>query len=381
MGIYFNPNNGSFRQAVRSQIYIDKTGLIKHMNKLLGTENKCVALSHARRFGKSQAAGMLDAYYSLGSDSRELFAPFEIAKDPEFELHLNKYNVIHLDVSSFEGTYKDKIVAGMKETIYRELKLEITDLLGVENAIASILADVYQKTGNQLVIIIDEWDCVVRNYTDKTDVVHEYLQFLHDLFKSEESKSFLALAYITGILPIKKIENESALNNFREYTMLNSKKLTSYYGFTDAEVKDLCTRFEMNYESVKAWYNGYLINGVHMYNPNSVVNAMLDQSLESYWKNTSSFKTINRLIQLNYAGLKDDILDILAGGKVRVKTTSFSNDLHDITSKDNAITALIHLGYLGFDAERSQAYLPNYEVATAYESALETGSWQEVARS
>jgi len=381
MGIYFNPNNGSFRQAVRSQIYIDKTGLIKHMNKLLGTENKCVALSHARRFGKSQAAGMLDAYYSLGSDSRELFAPFEIAKDPEFELHLNKYNVIHLDVSSFEGTYKDKIVAGMKEAIYRELKLEITDLLGVENAIASILADVYQKTGNQLVIIIDEWDCVVRNYTDKTDVVHEYLQFLHDLFKSEESKSFLALAYITGILPIKKIDNESALNNFREYTMLNSKKLTSYYGFTDAEVKDLCTRFEMNYESVKAWYNGYLINGVHMYNPNSVVNAMLDQSLESYWKNTSSFKTINRLIQLNYAGLKDDILDILAGGKVRVKTTSFSNDLHDITSKDNAITALIHLGYLGFDAERSQAYLPNYEVATAYESALETGSWQEVARS
>ena len=381
MGIYFNPNNGSFRQAVRSQIYIDKTGLIKHMNKLLGTENKCVALSHARRFGKSQAAGMLDAYYSLGSDSRELFAPFEIAKDPEFELHLNKYNVIHLDVSSFEGTYKDKIVAGMKEAIYRELKLEITDLLGVENAIASILADVYQKTGNQLVIIIDEWDCVVRNYTDKTDVVHEYLQFLHDLFKSEESKSFLALAYITGILPIKKIENESALNNFDEYTMLNSGNLSQYYGFTEEEVKKLCQKYNMEFDSIKAWYNGYFINELHMYNPNSVVSAMLRRQIASYWKNTSSFKTINRLIQLNYAGLKDDILDILAGGKVRVKTTSFSNDLHDITSKDNAITALIHLGYLGFDAERSQAYLPNYEVATAYESALETGSWQEVARS
>ena len=373
MGIYFNPNNGSFRQAVRSQIYIDKTGLIKHMNKLLGTENKCVALSHARRFGKSQAAGMLDAYYSLGSDSRELFAPFEIAKDPEFELHLNKYNVIHIDVSSFEGTYKDKIVAGMKEAIYRELKLEITDLLGVENAIASILADVYQKTGNQLVIIIDEWDCVVRNYTDKTDVVHEYLQFLHDLFKSEESKSFLALAYITGILPIKKIENESALNNFYEYTMLISCNLSQYYGFTEEEVKKLCQKYNMEFDSIKAWYNGYFINELHMYNPNSVVSAMLRRQIASYWKNTSSFKTINRLIQLNYAGLKDDILYILAGGKVRVKTASFSNDLHDITSKDNAITALIHLGYLGFDAERSQAYLPNYEVATAYESALETG--------
>lgn len=269
----------------------------------------------------------------------------------------------------------------MKEAIYRELKLEITDLLGVENAIASILADVYQKTGNQLVIIIDEWDCVVRNYTDKTDVVHEYLQFLHDLFKSEESKSFLALAYITGILPIKKIENESALNNFDEYTMLNSGNLSQYYGFTEEEVKKLCQKYNMEFDSIKAWYNGYFINELHMYNPNSVVSAMLRRQIASYWKNTSSFKTINRLIQLNYAGLKDDILDILAGGKVRVKTTSFSNDLHDITSKDNAITALIHLGYLGFDAERSQAYLPNYEVATAYESALETGSWQEVARS
>lgn len=269
----------------------------------------------------------------------------------------------------------------MKEAIYRELKLEITDLLGVENAIASIFADVYQKTGNQLVIIIDEWDCVVRNYTDKTDVVHEYLQFLHDLFKSEESKSFLALAYITGILPIKKIENESTLNNFDEYTMLNSGNLSQYYGFTEEEVKKLCQKYNMEFDSIKAWYNGYFINELHMYNPNSVVSAMLRRQIASYWKNTSSFKTINRLIQLNYAGLKDDILDILAGDKVRVKTASFSNDLHDIISKDNAITALIHLGYLGFDAERSQAYLPNYEVATAYESALETGSWQEVARS
>ena len=381
MGIYFNPNNGSFRQAVRSEIYIDKTGLIKHMNKLLGTENKCVALSHARRFGKSQAAGMLDAYYSLGSDSRELFAPFEIAKDPEFELHLNKYNVIHLDVSSFEGTYKDKIVAGMKETIYRELKLEIADLLGVENAIASILGDVYQKTGHQLVIIIDEWDCVVRNYADNPNVVHEYLQFLHDLFKSEESKSFLALAYITGILPIKKIENESALNNFDEYTMLDSGNLSQYYGFTEEEVKELCQKYNMEFDSIKAWYNGYLINGLHMYNPNSVVSAMRRHQIASYWKNTSSFTMINKLIQLNYAGLKDDILELMAGGRVDINTIKFQNDFTNVYSKDDALTALVHLGYLGYDAENNEAYLPNYEVATAFQAALETGSWHEVAES
>ena len=381
MGFYFNPGNESFKQAVLSQIYIDKTGLIHYMNGILGTENKCIALSHARRFGKSQAAGMLDAYYSIGSDSKELFMPFEIAKEPDFAQHLNKYNVIHMDISSFEGTYKAKIVDGIKENLCEDMRKSIPDLLPTDRPIAAILTDVYQKTGRKIVIILDEWDCVVRNYADKPEIVHEYLQFLHDLFKSEEAKTFLALGYITGILPIKQIENESALNNFREYTMLDSKRLTPYYGFTESEVRSLCQKYEMDFESVRAWYNGYLINGQHMYNPNSVVNAMLEHSLESYWKNTSSFKTINRLISMNFDGLKDDVLHMLAGGRVRVKTASFTNDLSEIASKDNALTALIHLGYLGYDKERSQAYLPNYEVATAYESALETGAWCEVAKS
>ena len=69
--------------------------------------------------------------------------------------------------------------------------------------------------------------------------MHKYLQFLHSLFKSEEAKSFLALGYITGILPIKKVKDESALNNFDEYTMISSTLLTEYFGFTEKEVKIL----------------------------------------------------------------------------------------------------------------------------------------------
>lgn len=379
MGTYFNPDNGSFKQAVRSFIYVDKTELIRHTNRVLGTEYKCIALSHARRFGKSQAAGMLDAYYSLGSDSRELFAPFKIARDEDFDKHLNKYNVIHLDVSSFEGTYQDNIVAGIKKVLYNDIKRSLPALIEPDNPISTILNDIYEQTKRQLVIIIDEWDCVVRNYADKPDVVHLYLQFLHDLFKSEESKSFLALAYITGILPIKKMENESVLNNFMEYTMLDSKKLTPYFGFTENEVRKLCERFKMDFESVKTWYNGYLLNGIHMYNPHSVSSAMFHQFLDSYWRNTSSFTTINRLITLNWAGLKDDVLNMLAGGRADVNVINFKNDLSCIYSRDDALTALIHLGYLGYDADNREAYMPNYEVATAFQSALQTGEWQDVA--
>ena len=206
---------------------------------------------------------------------------------------------------------------------------------------------------------------MIRNSNDK-EIVHKYLQFLHTLFKSKESKSFLALAYITGILPIKKIQDESALNNFREYTMLKSKQITEYYGFTEEEVRGLCKDYDMDFESTKAWYNGYLMDGKHMYNPNSVVQSMMDREFDSYWKNTSSFAYINTFITMNYEGLKDDVMTMLAGGKVMVETEAFQNDLFEIHSKDDALTALIHLGYLGYDAEWKSAYIPNYEVATAF---------------
>ena len=185
----------------------------------------------------------------------------------------------------------------------------------------------------------------------------------------------MALAYITGILPIKKIKDESALNNFREYTMLKSKPITEYYGFTEEEVRELCKENDMDFGSAKAWYNGYLIDGKHMYNPNSVVQSMMDRDFDSYWKNTSSFASINTFITMNYAGLKDDIMTMLAGGKVRVNTNTFQNDFFTVASKDDALTALIHLGYLGYNADRKSAFIPNYEVATAFEAALQNGEW------
>ena len=378
MGIYFNPGNGSFRQAVRSEIYVDKTGLLEVLNKRIFSESKCVALSHARRFGKSQAAGMIDAYYSKGSDSKELFSGFEIAGKPDFEEHLNKYNVIHLDISSFTDSYRNDLVEKITETLYEEFAEECPEV-DYSKPIQTVLSHIYKNTKAAFIIIIDEWDCVVRNFADDQELVHRYLQFLHSLFKSEESKTFIALGYITGILPIKKIKNESALNNFSEYTMLQSDEFTPYFGFTKNEVVDICKRFDMNFESVEKWYDGYVISGRHMYNPNSVCEAMSRHRLDSFWKNTSSFTTINDLITLNFDGLKEDILTMLSGGYVPVKVNKFQNDLTIINSKDDALTALIHLGYLGYDCEEGEAFMPNYEVSTAFEAALETGNWKEVA--
>ena len=379
MGIYFNPTNESFTKDRNYEIYVDKTELITYLNKVICTPRNCLSVSHARRFGKSHAAGMIDAYYSLGCDSSNLFDNTKIAANADYKKYMNKYNVIHLDVSSFWDDFKDNLVEKIKEYIIDDFKKSFNDEIDYSKKFSVILMSVYQKTTIPFVIIIDEWDCVIRNSDDK-ELVHSYLQFLHSLFKSEESKAFLALGYITGILPIKKIKDESALNNFREYTMLKSKPITKYYGFTEEEVKELCKKYDMDFDSVKAWYNGYLIDGVHMYNPNSVTQAMIDQDCDSYWRNTSSFSSINTFITMNYAGLKDDIMTMLAGGKVIVDTRSFQNDLSDIHSKDDALTALIHLGYLGYDADRKSAYIPNYEVAEAFQMALKTGIWDEISK-
>ena len=322
---------------------------------------------------------MIDAYYSLGCDSTEIFDGTKISESADYKKYMNKYNVIHLDIASVWDFHKEDLVESIKERVCKDFKKEYGDTLDYSEDLYLLIKEIYEKTNIPFVIIIDEWDCVIRNSDDK-ELVHRYLQFLHSLFKSEESKSFLALAYITGILPIKKIKDESALNNFSEYTMLKSRPITKYYGFTEVEVRGLCKRFDMDFESMKAWYNGYLIDGIHMYNPNSVSMAINQMDFDSYWRNTSSFASINTFITMNYAGLKDDIMEMLAGGKVRVNPNTFQNDFSTIESKDDALTALIHLGYLGYDAERKSAYVPNYEVATAFELALQTGGWGEIAK-
>lgn len=379
MGIYFNPKNESFKKAVKSQIYIDKTGLLKELNMLIGTDNNCIALSHARRFGKTQAAAMIDAYYGCGNDSKNIFATFEISRDAKYEEHLNKYNVLHIDIASISDFHKDDLIDEFIRRIYSEFQTVFGNEFNSRVDINLALHWVYEKTGKFFVIILDEWDSVIRNFADKPTLIHQYLQLLHAIFKSEESKTYLALGYITGILPIKKLMDESALNNFQEYTMLKSGRFTKYFGFTENEVKILCENYKMDFDSVKEWYDGYLISGLHMYNPNSVCQSLIDGELDSYWKNTSAFDTINKFITLNYDGLKQSVLSMLAGNKVPVNINTFRNDLLVIGSKDDALTALIHLGYLAYNAETYEAYIPNFEVSLAYQAALQSSSWKEIA--
>ena len=101
-------------------------------------------------------------------------------------------------------------------------------------------------TGNTFVIIIDEWDVLIRDEANNKELQEEYINFLRGMFKGTEPTKYIALAYLTGILPIKKLKTQSALNNFEEFTMLDAGALASYIGFTDDEVKQLCKKYDLS---------------------------------------------------------------------------------------------------------------------------------------
>lgn len=376
MGIYLNPENDKFRKSVNSEIYVDKTGLIEYANKVMDTEQQNICVSRPRRFGKSMAANMLAAYYSRGCDSRELFNNLKISKSVGFEEHLNKYDTIFINVQEFLSETKcmDEMIALIKKSILWEVLSEYPafDYFNKDNLTRTLL-DVYQNTKIPFIVIIDEWDCVFREYRSDDESQKKYLDFLRDLLKD---KSYLHLTYMTGILPIKKYGTHSALNMFSEFSMTNPRQLTEYVGFTEDEVFALCAKYHMDLEELREWYDGYhFVNGMTIYSPKSVVEAATSGICDSYWNQTETFEALRLYIDMNLEGLKDDVLGMMAGEKKAINIGTFTNDMTTFDSKDDVLTLLIHLGYLGYNFMDKCVYIPNREVQNEYVNAVSVSKW------
>lgn len=363
MGSYLNPGNEKFYRAINSEIYVDKTGLIGYTNHVLNTMQQNLCVSRPRRFGKSMAADMLTAYYSRGCDSRELFQGLKISKDKDFEKYLNQYDTIFLNMQEFLSQSKDiyDMLQLLKKNILWDLLEEYPDYRYFdETNLNRIMSDVYRNTKCPFVIIIDEWDCIFREYKNDKEAQEKYLDFLRDMLKD---KSYIQLVYMTGILPIKKYETHSALNMFSEYSMTNPRQLAQYVGFTQDEVRDLCERYHMNFQELKKWYDGYAFVTIDsVYNPKSVIEAMLSGTCDNYLNQRETFEELYVYISMNFDGLKDDILRMMAGERVFVNIGSFTNDMVTFHSKDDVLTLLIHLGYLAYDFKYKSVYIPNDEM-------------------
>ncbi len=378
MGIYLNPKNTSFAKSINSEIYVDKTELIAITNRCLDTEDEYLCVSRPRRFGKSMTLKMLAAYYSCGCDSRELFAGFKIAQHKDFEKYLNQYDVIYLNMQQFLiEADTGKVIEYLECEVLRELK----ELYGQyfdrkDIKFAAALREIFVKTEKQFIFLIDEWDCVMRERQESETIQKQYLDFLRNLLKDQP---YVALAYMTGILPVKKYGQHSALNMFQEYSMTDQSMFEEYTGFTQEEVRGLCEQYNMDFLEISSWYDGYkFAEFQHIYNPKSVVESIRRHKLSSYWTSTETYEALKNYIDMDFDGLRSDIVQMLGGGSVKVNTRSFQNDMCNFKTKDDILTLLIHLGYLAYDANTQETFIPNKEIIGEFENAMSVGGWSNV---
>ena len=401
MGVYLNPGNNLFKEALNGQIYVDKTEMVANVNALVNTPHKYLCVTRPRRFGKSMAAAMLCAYYGMADGNRELFEKLKLAQCPEWDRYLGKFDVIRLVMTNFvdRTTPMVKVIGRMSMRILDELHETYPDVRYDEDDFVYSLSKFYRASGRQFVVVIDEWDVIFRTHKNDYDAQRDYLNFLRSWLKDQD---YVALSYMTGILPVKKYGEHSALNMYSEFSMVSPLQFAPYTGFTEVEVRDLCGKYGMNFASIKNWYDGYLVydQGVvseldrsatepsrraparqyHLYAPLSVVNAMTYGQIKNYWNATETYEALAEYIRMDFDGLKETVARLMEGEHLPVRLGTYQNDMTSMTCRDDVLALLIHLGYLGYDQANSEVFIPNREIHDVFETSTQTPEWSSTMR-
>ena len=373
-----NVDNLNF-QMVRNSEYVDKSDLITLTNNIINIEKRFICVTRPRRFGKSVTVKMLNAYYSKGCDSKALFSDLKIASTTDFERHLNQHDVIYLDMTEFadDNGNGDLYLENLNTDVVSELKDTYSEYFEKEKNYS--LPEAIRCLNKRFIFIIDEWDFVFREYPNNTNLHKNFIDLLRALFKGVGER-YVELVYMTGILPIARYNTQSALNNFSEYTILNPGKFAKYYGFTEDEVKTLCEKYHLDFDTTKFWYDGYKVGGYELYNPNSIIELINHRTFESYWSNTSAYGLVKEAINLNFEGLKDDIIKLCSGDTISIPLPEIkSYNTADLNFKNKVAIYiyLVHLGYLGCNLEEGIIYVPNEETRLELLNSVKENHWTQ----
>ena len=373
-----NVDNLNF-QMVRNSEYVDKSDLITLTNNIINIEKRFICVTRPRRFGKSVTVKMLNAYYSKGCDSKALFSDLKISSKSDFEMHLNQHDVIYLDMTEFadDNGNGDLYLENLNTDVVSELKDTYSECFEKEKNYS--LPEAIRCLNKRFIFIIDEWDFVFREYPNNTNLHKNFIDLLRTLFKGVGER-YVEFVYMTGILPIARYNTQSALNNFSEYTILNPGKFAKYYGFTEDEVKTLCEKYHLDFDTTKFWYDGYKVGGYELYNPNSIIELINHRTFESYWSNTSAYGLVKEAINLNFEGLKDDIIKLCSGDTISIPLPEIkSYNTADLNFKNKVAIYiyLVHLGYLGCNLEEGIIYVPNEETRLELLNSVKENHWTQ----
>ncbi|OOB79435.1 MAG: AAA family ATPase [Epulopiscium sp. Nuni2H_MBin003] len=373
--MYLNTQQGfeSFKESLASKIFVDKSMIIEILNERVNTRDKYICITRPRRFGKSQITYLLESYYSKVVDSKTVFDNLNISACSSYAKYLNKYNVIKLDFSDVEpGRSYEQYIGRIQRKLIRDLEKYYPKVNFDEE---DLLSDKLTSTGDEFIFIIDEWDFIFNKglYIERQE---EFLDFLRNLLKG---RNYVALCYMTGILPIKKHSTGSALNMFEEYTLLDDSIFEEYFGFTEEEVQQLCVEHGMPYEEVASWYNGYLTeDGTRIFNPRSVNIAIIKKKCKSYWVNTGAMDEVLYYLKIDPDGVRNDVLKMVAGEEIAVHNIeNFRAGQELPTNKDEVYSAMITLGFLTYS--QGLLSIPNKELMQEFEKALKSPCFGEIA--
>ena len=382
--------------------------MVSYLNSVVNTSQRYVCVSRPRRFGKTMAADLVCAYYDCEADSRALFERCALGRLSEdggtgragWDRYLGAFHVLRLVMTDFmeDSDSVGDVLSYLTDEVTAELREAFPEVrYGTRINLRTVMNKIAASTGARFVIVIDEWDAVFREYKDDQSGQKKYLDFLRDWLKD---KDYIALAYMTGILPIKKYGKHSALNMFWEYSMTEPQQLAPFMGFTAEEVSEKCREAGLNYESFQAWYDGYRLSNrvseemladhelpdqkiyreYEVYSPYSVVKAMLSKQFANYWNQTETYEALRQYIDWDFDGLKETVAVLMDGGKIAIDITGYQNDMTTFHSKDDILTMLIHLGYLGYDRETKEIFIPNQEVLQVFRASTKAGDWAATFR-
>lgn len=378
MGMYLNSKAPyeMHRKIMQSPYFIDKSLLLTELIPAFGGINCYCCITRPRRFGKTVMANMIGAFFGKTDRDDRIFDNLAISGQPEYKLHLNRHDVIYIDFSRAPKSCKNyaQYIARIEDGIVEDLIAAYTGC-GVckEDSVWDALQKIYEQTENKFLFVLDEWDAVFHMSFISEEDRREYLSFLKWLFKDQP---YVEFAYMTGVLPIAKYSSGSELNMFVEYDMATSEKFSEYFGFSDAEVDSLYEIYQkrtafpkLSREELRIWYDGYyIVTGLRLYNPHSVVLALTDNQLRNYWTSSGPYDELFYYIRHNIEDVRDDLVLMVSGERISADIGQFSAAAMEINSREQIYSAMIVYGLLTYEC--GKVLIPNKELMDKFNELI-----------
>ena len=374
-----------FQGRYEGNYFVDKSEILEKLNGLIGkVDEQYLCITRPRRFGKTVMTNLISSYYAKGFDSSMIFDNLKIAEKKDYKQHLNQHNVISLYMAEQPRVCDDTdcYLSYHEKRILKDLRRAFPDCeLDTETELWDALEDIFYETDEKFIFVLDEWDSLFHSDFYTEEGAKKYLTFLKNLLKD---KPYVELAYMTGVLPIKKYSSGSELNMFDEFYFPTDTIYDTFFGFTEKEVKDLCQQNQKNggaiqYEQLAEWYNGYhTSDGKRLYNPRSINKALSQNTVKDYWTETGPGTEILELVKNNVDAVKEDMLKMVSGEKVAMASDDFSTSLHTIETKEDIYSVMIIYGFLSY----YDGYLtiPNKELMKKFQKVLKDNSMGYIAK-